>query len=291
MATTPHNSDDSSIDTDLVETYVTEDGSTIETRETDDGTVEEQCPSCGNWYEQISTHWGLSSCQHPPISEKKWEMCKGLMMGDGCISNRNRKNCTIEIGNTNLTFLEYLEDEFSWLASTLSLQRTAQESADNLNRCNINSGRCDTHPKDCADTYILRIRSHPVFNYFEQWWETSEKVFPQIEYTKQLLRMWWVSDGNLHWLTSRNSRIRFTSVNEGSRPQNIINSFKKVGFDCSLGGETQFTLPVDQTEDFFDFIGHDPVHGFEYKWAWQDKDRYDQLKDECRQKHCTQTLE
>jgi len=118
MAATPHNSDDSSIDTDLVEKYVTEDGSIIETRETDDGTVEEQCPTCGNWYHRIGNHWTQSSCSHPPISRRKWEMCKGLMMGDGSLGNRDRKNCYIEIDNTNLTFLEYLEDEFGWLVST-----------------------------------------------------------------------------------------------------------------------------------------------------------------------------
>jgi hypothetical protein len=103
--------------------------------------------------------------------------------------------------------------------------------------------------------------------------------------------MWWVSDGSFIWNSSGNSNVVFSSVNEGSRPQNIIQSFANCGFDCSLQGDDRFALPVSQTEDFFDYIGHDPVPGFEYKWAWQDKERYKRLKEQTREKHCTQTLE
>jgi len=291
MATTSYNSGDSSIDTDLVEKYVTEDGSTIETRETDDGTIEEQCPTCGNWYERVGTHWGRSSCQYPQISKRKWEMCKGLMMGDGCLGLRDSENCRLEIGNTNVTFLEYLEDEFGWLASTLFMNKTAKESAKQVNGREIDGEVRNTDTTDYQDAYKLNTRSHSLFNHFEEWWEMGEKVFPHIQYTKPLLRMWWISDGTFDWTVTRNSKVQFCSVNESTRPQNIIQSFADCDFDCSLYGDNKFSLPVDQTEDFFDYIGHDSVPGFEYKWAWQDRDRYERLMKEGKGKHHTQTLE
>jgi hypothetical protein len=289
MATTQQTLTD--VEPSLVDKYVTEDGSTIETRETDDGTVEEQCPTCGNWYQKIASHWAKSSCPHPPISQRKWQMCKGLMMGDGSLGNRDNKNCRIQITNTNITFLEYLQDEFGWLSSTLYKDQTAQKGANQLNRCGVGSEQRETEAEDCVDMYRLHLSSHPVFNQFEKWWNTGEKTFPHIKYTKSSLGMWWISDGNLNWNSSGNSTIRFVSAKEGSRPENIIESFKKVGFDCNLYGDYTFALPVSQTEDFFDYIGHDPVPGFEYKWAWQDRDRYERLKKECREKHCTQTIE
>ncbi len=291
MAATPNDDTNDGVENSLVDKYVAENGSTIETRETDDGTVEEQCPNCGSWYQRIASHWGQSSCDHPPISEKKWEMCKGLMMGDGSLGNKNRKNCNIYIGNTNVTFLEYLQDEFGWLASTFCQRVTAQKVANQLNGRVIGNRERNTQPEDCVDAYNLVTRSHPVFNHFEQWWMTGEKVFPQIEYTKPLLRMWWVSDGSFDWKSLNNCRIQFASRNEASRPENIIQSFKDIGFDCSLHSDSLFSLPVSQTEDFFDYIGHDPVPGFEYKWAYEDKDRYERLKEQCREEHCTQTLE
>jgi len=278
------------IESDLVSEYVTEDGSTIETREADDGTVEEQCPSCGSWYKRISTHWVRSQCNHPPISKRKWEMCKGLMMGDGSLKHRDRNNCCIDISNGNVTFLEYLQDEFGWLSSTLYKDQTFQKLANQLNERGVNGEFRDTVPEDCVDSYKLNLRSYPVFNHFEQWWSSGEKTFPQIKYTKPLLRMWWISDGSFNW-KSGDSTIWFTSRNEGSRPENIIESFKNVGFDCNLYSDYIFALPISQTEDFFDYIGHDPVPGFEYKWAYQNRDRYERLMKQGKEKHHTQTIE
>lgn len=288
MAATPDDNDSETPS--LVNQYVTENGSTVQTRESDDGTVKEKCPSCGNWYERISGHWAMSSCQHPSISQQKWEMCKGLMMGDGNIGNRSGKNCTIEINNTNLTFLEYLQHQFDWLSTILYKTETAQEAANRLSNGKQEMSSSVTNSEDYYDGYKIHTRSHSLFNEFEKWWTTGEKVFPYLNYTKPLLRMWWVSDGSFNWRHG-NSSVRFASWKEGCRPENIINSFSDIGFDCSMYGGTDFILPVDQTEDFFDYIGHDPVPGFEYKWAWQDRDRYKRLKKESKEKHCTQTIE
>ena len=96
--------------------YVTKEGSTIITRDNGNDSIEEKCPSCGNWYKKIGVHWVNGSCSIPPISEKKYQMIVGLIMGDGCINNGN-KNCFAQIYNSNITFLKYLDEVFGWLSN------------------------------------------------------------------------------------------------------------------------------------------------------------------------------
>lgn len=281
------------------EPYLSHTETTINTRETEDGeieeqdsnsyTIEKQCPTCGSWYGQIGNHWGhhQSDCEYPPISYEKWEMLKGLLMGDGCLDNRHCVNKSVRVVNTNLTFIEYLRNNFDWVAFDFVKSYTSKEKA----KQHRDSGfRTDAKMENRFDQYELRTRSHPKINKFEQWWETGELKFPQLEFTPELLRMWYVSDGCMKW--KYNSSIDFISSNESTTPQNIINSFNNIGLECNNGNNTEnFRLPTAQTEDFFDYIGHDPVPGFEYKWAWKDKDRYKRLKKECEEKHKTQTFE
>lgn len=146
----------------------------------------------------------------------------------------------------------------------------------------------NTQPEDCLDYYQLNTRTHSDFNVFRTWRESCGTVFPRdLSVTPVTLKSWYVSDGGLQW-SSDTSIVKFTSKNESGRPEAIIGSLEKHGFSASNSGEI-FYLKTNDTKHFFDLIG-DPVPGFEYKWAWRDRDRYKRLKEECREKHCTQTL-
>lgn len=266
--------------------YVTEHGSSINTRERDDGTVEEQCPSCGNWYKRINSHWSQSSCDYPPISQRQYEIVVGLMMGDGTLGKRTEnKMCRVQTKMTNKTFLQWLKQGLDWLSSNFCTKYTSIEKAKHDSESDFIS---DAKAENRFDQYCLQTRSHPIFDSFNQWWATGELVFPQVNLTPTVLRMWYVSDGTLNFQS--NSRIKITSVNEKDRPENIIKSFGDIGFDVTQSRK-EFCLLTQDTEQFFDYIGHDPVPGFEYKWAWQDEDRYHRLKDAHDHVHCTQTLE
>jgi len=101
--------------------------------------------------------------------------------------------------------------------------------------------------------------------------------------------MWYASDGGIN---KCDMYVRFTSRNESHRPENIIQGFADVGISTSNGnGTKEFYVSKHDTEKFFDFIGHDPVPGFAYKWAYKDRDRYERLKKEADEQYKTQTDE
>jgi len=250
--------------------------------ETDDG--EERCPYCGDWYKQITTHWTCSSCQYPPVSAYKMELLKGMMLGDG---HMNLSYGNFRCGMTNKTFLEWLTTELGWLASDVRKQCTAVEIATKA-REGLGS---DTFAEDCVDLYSIRSRPQPQLQWFTEWYSTGEIVFPtNIELTPTSLAMWYVSDGGLIWHDCDNAKIKFTSCNESERPQAIIDMLEGCGFTVTHGDTAKdFYIPHRDVDDFFSYIGA-PVEGFKYKWEYEDRERYDELKTQMREQHCTQTL-
>lgn len=246
---------------------------------------EERCPYCGEWYSGIGVHWTRSSdCKWPQISQYKTNLLTGLMLGDGSMHT----NCGhFECGLVNKTFLQWLSCELGWLVNNLSMQQTAIKSAKNTRET---LGR-NTQPSDALDYYLLRTRSHPSLQQFIEWYNTGEIVFPtNIELTPTILRMWYISDGGLHW-GNKKPIVELNSVNEANRPEAIENMLGCAGFTINhKKGSEHFYIPHCEIDEFFDFMGNEPVPGFEYKWTYEDRERYDKLKDEMRTKHCTQTL-
>jgi len=258
---------------------------TIETRE--DG--KERCPNCNEWYVCLAQHWSMGSCPHPPISDYKMELLKGMMMGDGSFDS-TRKNPRFGIDMTNNTFLHSFSEELGWLASDVGTARTAVEQA-KVGRKGLNS---DMESEDTHDLYYIRTRTHPEFERFDTWYDTEGISFPDgLTVSPSALLMWYISDGGLvHDSRSegRNSYIQFSSQNESERPNAIVGALEDHGFTVGHSGD-KFLLSTEDTEDFFDLIGHEPVLGFEYKWCWKDTERYDEMKELCERAHTTQTLE
>jgi len=245
----------------------------------------ERCPCCGNWYQRIGSHWSRSSCEYPPISNYKMELLKGMMLGDGSVNFGSRHSC-FGIGMTNVTFLKWLQTELGWLSGTLSMQRTATEQAQSVR----DGFGCDTDESNCLDCYQFFTKSHPQFEKFGQWYDTDEIVFPEnLSVSPTVLKIWYVSDGTFDWGTEHTTQVQFDSTNESERPDAIIGALEEHGFTVGQSGST-FRVSTSDTEDFFELIG-DPVPGFEYKWQYQDRERYKQLKEQHQVKHCTQTLE
>jgi len=214
------------------------------------------------------------------------ELLKGMMLGDGSLSF-NQKYPQFIIIMTNVTFLGWLQTELGWLSETLSVKRIASEGAKHIS----NSLSENIDESNCLDTYQFSIKSHPQFEQFGQWYNTGEIVFPKnLLVSPTALKVWYVSDGTLKWDSRYDSKnIRFASLNESNRPDAIVSALEKHGFTVGHSGKV-FRLSTSDTEDFFELIG-DPVPGFKYKWAYQDRERYKRLKEQHREQHCTQTLE
>ena len=157
-----------------------------------------------------------------------------------------------------------------------------------MNKKGLGGESRNTNPEDCSDIYHFNLKAHPVFNKLREWYKEDGLVFQEIAYTPSILRMWYVSDGCLN---KGRMSVRFTSENESDRPEVIENGFANIGIDISNGnGGNDFYICADR-DKFFDYIGHDPVPGFEYKWEYQDQDEYERLKEQCDRKQKTQTIE
>lgn len=268
------------------ETYLSETQPTISTRK-NDSTIEYQCPTCNEWYTHIANHWGHhnSTCTYPNIGQKQWDMIHGLMMGDGSIDQRDRKNPSFQISNTNTTFLQYLADEFGYLTNSLSVQRTAKEVATHHRESGF---RTHATAKNRYDQYLLRLKAHPQFNSLRTWVSDGKTVFQDITVSPAILRMWYASDGSLVFPDTK-SVIEFTSKNESDRPETIHRYFEQIDIECSHTDNYKFQIPHSQLDDFFDYIGHDPVPGFEYKWSYNDIDRQKRLYRRSKREDKTQT--
>lgn len=241
-----------------------------------------KCPHCGDWFQNIGQHWSLAStCDHLPIEGKKWEILLGLWIGDGYICASN-KNAYMKIGMINRTFIEHIWEELGWLATDVKEKIEAPEQAtDDIEAIN-------TH-----DYYVIQTRCHPAFNVLLDHQNKHDGAFPKnLSASPMLLKMWYVSDGGLDWnRKSDNSQVRFTSRNESGRPEAIMNLMDSAGFDITNGDKGyNFRVPTNQTHDFFNYIGEAPP-GFEYKWAYENRYRYQRLKEKFYQQHCTQTIE
>lgn len=246
----------------------------VESFITDEGTERDVCPSCGNDYQRIGTHWTMSSCEHPPISEYKKELLTGLLMGDGCIDGPEGGNSRMQVFNISIRFLEWLSDELGWLTTSISMKRTAEETARNARET---LGR-ETSVEDAHDYYCLSIRTHPWFDTLRAWYGDGGKAFPtDLEPSPNLFKMWYVSDWCVHW-NNANPSLQVDSANEQERPEAIENVLDTAGFEVTQSGKN-FRLLTADTERFLDYIG-DPVPGIEYKWEVDDRARYDSLKDE-----------
>jgi hypothetical protein len=248
---------------------------------------QERCPYCGNWYSKIANHWShpQSDCQWPPISNYKMELLTGMMLGDGSM---NTANGHFECGMINKTFLEWLSTELGWLVNGISIDKTAVKMA---KECNGSFGS-DTKPSNCSDYYRMYTRTHPDFQQFIDWYNGGKITYPNdVKLKPTILRMWYVSDGGLNW-SHNGAMIQFTSCNEANRPKVIRNMLNNIGFTVNHSkGDKSFYIPYREIDQFFDYMGHNPVPGFEYKWSYKKQSQYDILKKEMRERHCTQTLE
>lgn len=241
---------------------------------------EERCPYCGEWYEQINHHWSASLCSYPPISKYKIELLKGMMMGDGTLI-REHKTPSFNLGNTNITFLEWLSEELGWLCPSEPTVATEAQAYD-VSNIQGNIKRENLH-----DSYTLLTRTHPQFEMFRSWWESGECVFPRyMNPSTPMMKMWYVSDGCLDISTWK---VNITSQKESDRPQAIKSLFDVFGYTVQHHGNN-FKLTPEDSKQFLQEIAP-IVPGLEYKWAIGDRDRYKKLKQRTEDEDKTQTFE
>lgn len=211
-----------------------------------------ECYSCGGEYQNVAGHWARTDCSYPEPTERQSEIITGLMMGDASINNSGKGNPYLQIEMINEEFLNWVHDELGTLSSSVRLVCTGEEQAE---RTGFN---------ECNDVYKLVSRRNPNLSKWADWYETGEKIFPEIEPTPTVFGIWYSCDG---WIArkegSMSPTVEISSVNERHRKDEILEMFKDLGFSCSWI-RNRVHLHVDSSKDFWEWAEQPP--GFEHKW-------------------------
>jgi hypothetical protein len=142
--------------------------------------VGEICPECGAEYQRLAMHWNRSDCPYPTVGERRREILRGVLMGDGDLHGRRDTNHHFRVRMTSRAFLDHLDDELGVLSKGVYLARSASEQVETA-RQNQRDGRDGfevVNPGEYSDLYGLRSCSHPELNDLRRWYDGSEKRFP-----------------------------------------------------------------------------------------------------------------
>lgn len=239
-----------------------------------------KCPVCSDEFERLSKHWALGSCGYPAISDRKKEIFKGLLMGDGCIADGGTTPNFV-VAMANQEFINWLSDEMGWLLYPPFQSQTAKQSAQN------SPPHSSGDPKNFSAIYRTNAPSHPWFSTLRDWYDSGQKRFPDdLTLTPLMAKMWYVSDGGLRKPSGENKSCSafITSRNEMDRPKFLESLFESSPVSPTYRDDSlRFT--VSDTKRFLEWIG-EPVPGFERKWEqideggftpWRDKQTLEYL--------------
>ena len=230
------------------------------------------CHECGNEYVSVAQHWVRSSCNRKPMSEHQIEVAKGLTLGDGHVRRtESQTRPCLSVKMINKEYLEYLSDNvFPVLGGDVRLTETARESAERAKESGFSEVASEER---YSDLHRFRVMCHPDLEQYLDWYSSGSKVFPaDLELTPTALKHYFVGDGSFS--EDRPSLI-INITNEKENGTKIQNMFERAGFEDFVWytqegpGYSEYAcvrFRQSGIENFFDYIGRDPLPGFEYKF-------------------------
>ena len=222
------------------------------------------CHDCGNQYISLSKHWSKSNCSYPALCQYQHDTIVGSLMGDGYL-RRDKKNPSLEIAMTTKEYLTWLcEKVFPVCSGTVRLMRTARECAKRDRKSGFNP---EADSKDYSDMYRWVTMSHPELNKYKNWYSSGSKTFPSnLALTPTVLKNWYCGDGSLH----KEKYPQITLNNESENKRKIESIFQTAGLTDFFWDKSRSNTTVvfrkEGAENFFDYVGRDPLPGFEYKF-------------------------
>ena len=225
-----------------------------------------ECPSCGNNYEALGSHFNAKPNHEPSLSNRQREILVGLLMGDGSVYS----NIMI-VRMANEDYLEHISRKSEWLFKGVKLWMTAEESLQAAN-----SGGLEQEVKTAQDMYRLETVAHSEVGYMNDWYRGGKKRFPEdLELTPTIAKHWYCGDGGLMWGKGK-PLVQFSSRNESKKVEMLESLFEDVGFDASFSKKS-LRIPSGQSKEFLEWMGEAPP-GFEYKWEVDSKEVYKEKK-------------
>lgn len=235
------------------------------------------CPGCGSEFTNkgIGHHWRQSNCSQPEITSYQEDLVTGLLMGDGCIESR-KSGSILYLGMINKPFLDWVDDQFGLLSTGVKKRDTAAESAERARKSGF---RPSAKSENYHDVYMMRTRTLSDLDEFRGWYSTGQKVFPDVELTPTIAKMWYCTDGGLAASKLGRNQAQIRCRNESERIGYLVKMFNDVGFNPTVtNNDTRLCFDSNETEEFLNWMG-DPAPGFEYKWVSSSYDEYHSEKE------------
>lgn len=202
--------------------------------------------SCGENYDRIAQHWAFNPSHRPTLSDKQWEICVGLLLGDGCLVDDASEGALV-VGTKNEEFLSWLDEELGWLSGGYTEQSNGM--------------------------FRLRTVAHPELTELRGWYWTGEKEFPpELELTPIMFEMWYVGDGTLESRDeTRQSRLRMSCAQDEDVVDDILSSIP-IDVEYSRNENPwgcSYVFSVDSSKDLWSWMPYDSV-GYDRKFPGTD---------------------
>jgi len=236
-----------------------------------------ECPTCGDSYKQLGNHWQFAENHRPSFSEYQKELVTGLVMGDGCVANRDG-NPYLTISTASERFLEWLDSEFGVHSTGVVKSYDADDLADrNEEDDNIEV----VNRENYHDQYRLKLRNSPYLKEFAEWYSSGEKKYPSdIDLTPTVVKMWYVSDGVLGWGKMNGlPRVQLRILTQDDVVEHLCDELEEYGFTPNYSSGLIY-LRREDTGTFLEWIG-EAVDGYEYKWCLESRQEMNEIKERC----------
>jgi hypothetical protein len=214
------------------------------------------CHSCGNDYAQIALHWNGKECDWPEFTDKQMELMRGLLLGDADIKE-GTNGSIFRLRMTNKRFLEWISSELSPLSRGVFLSENSRKQKESALRGGLD-GVSDS--SNFNNLYGLRTVTHPQVDELLDWYSTGKKRYPD-NMTTEMLRMWYVTDGNIHPYG-----IRITCNAQLDSRHNIKELLKSVDYINSVSFNDDGTITISSKDSKVFWSKTEAPPGFEYKW-------------------------
>lgn len=215
------------------------------------------CHSCGDKYSQIALHWNGKECEWPEFSEKQMKLMRGLLLGDADIKS-GTNGSIFRLRMTNKKFLEWVSSELSPISRGVFLSEDSEAQKESALRGELEGV---TDNSEFNDLYGVRTVTHPQVNKLNDWYSTGKKRYPE-SITKEMFRMWYVTDG---WNSRNNIRVRCVDQSDlANETISKIDNLKFVSSSTFDEGRGTIRISSEDSREFFRTTS--PPPGFEYKW-------------------------
>lgn len=181
---------------------------------------------------------------------------KGLLLGDADIK-KGTNGSIFRLRMTNKRFLEWVSTQLSPLSRGVFLS----ESADNQKESALRGGlEGVSNDSKFNDLFGLRTVTHPQIDELSSWYSTGQKRYPD-SINENMLRMWYVTDGNIHPYGMRLTCN--AQLDKRSEIENMITSIDYIN-QVSFNKDGTITISANESREFWKRNEAPP--GFEYKW-------------------------